>query len=57
MYLVNKEYNQLEIQYLSKESDILFSSITHANLGQFSKPVTDLESAGLEVKPMIVHTG
>ena len=37
------------VQYLSKESDILFCSITHANLGQFSKPVTDLESAGLEV--------
>ena len=37
------------IEYLSKESDILFCSITHANLGQFSKPVKDLESAGLEV--------
>ena len=32
-----------DIQYLSKESDILFCSITHANLGQFSKPGTDLE--------------
>ena len=42
-------YCHLLIQYLSKESDILFCSITHANLGQLSKPVTDLESAGLEV--------
>ena len=37
------------IQYLSKESDILFCSITHANLGQILKPGTDLESAGPEV--------
>ena len=42
-------YCHLLIQYLSKESDILFCSITHANLGQFSKPGTDLESAGPEV--------
>ena len=34
---------------LYSKTDILFCSITHANLGQFSKPVTDLESAGLEV--------
>ena len=37
------------IQYLSKESDILFCSITHANLGQFLKLGTDLESAGTKV--------
>ena len=37
------------IQYLSKESDILFCSITHANRGQILKPGTDLESAGPEV--------
>ena len=34
-----------DIQYLSKESDILFCSITHANLGQLSKPGTVLKSA------------
>ena len=33
------------IQYLSKESDILFCSITHTNLGQLSKPGTVLKSA------------
>ena len=37
------------IQYLSKESNILFCSITHANIGPFFKPGTDLESAGPEV--------
>ena len=37
------------IQYLSKESNILFCSITHANIGQILKPGTDLESAGPEV--------
>ena len=40
---------QIHIQYLSKESDILFCSITHANLGQILKPGTDLESADPEV--------
>ena len=40
---------KLLVQYLSKESDILFCSITHANLGQILKPGTDLESAGPEV--------
>ena len=44
-----EESQNLGIQYLSKESDILFCSITHANLSQFSKPGTYLESAGLEV--------
>ena len=39
----------LDVQYLSKESDILFCSITHANLGQILKPGTDLESADPEV--------
>ena len=33
------------IFYLSKESDILFCSITSTNLGQLSKPGTVLESA------------
>ena len=33
------------IQYLSKESDILFCSITPTNLGQLSKPGTVLQSA------------
>ena len=37
------------VQYLSKESDILFCSITHANLRQLSKPGKDLESAGPDV--------
>ena len=37
------------VQYLSKESDILFCSITHANLGQILKPGTDLETADPEV--------
>ena len=47
---LNKSQNKrFDIQYLSKESDILFCSITHANLGQFSKPGTDLESTGPEV--------
>ena len=32
-----------------KESDILFCSITPTNLGQFSKPGADLESASPEV--------
>ena len=35
----------VNIQYLSKESDILFCSITDANLGQLSKPGTVLEYA------------
>jgi len=39
----------LIIQYLSRESDILFCSVAHANLGQFSRPGTYLESAGPEV--------
>ena len=34
-----------DIQYLSKESDILFCSITPSNFGQLSKPGTDLKSA------------
>ena len=37
------------VQYLSKESDILFCSITPANLGQSLKPGTDLETAGPDV--------
>ena len=41
--------HQKHVQYLSKESDILFCSITHANLGQILKPGTDLESADPEV--------
>ena len=39
----------MDIQYLSKESDILFCSITPSNLGQFSNPGADLESAGPDV--------
>ena len=35
----------LVIQYWHKELDILFCSITPANLGQLSKPGTVLESA------------
>ena len=31
------------VQYLSKKFDILFCSITHANLGKFLKPGLDLE--------------
>ena len=34
------------VQYWQKELDILFCSITTTNLGQFSKPGTDLKSAG-----------
>ena len=43
------------IQYLSKESNILFCSITHANIGQFLKPGTDLESAGLRFSKHPIH--
>ena len=43
------------IQYLSKESDILFCSITHANLGQILKPGTDLESADLRFSKHPLH--
>ena len=39
----------LDIHYLSKKFDILFCSITSTNLGQFSKPGTELETAGPEV--------
>ena len=41
--------NMLIVQYLAKEFDILFCSITHANIGQFSKPGLHLKSAGPEV--------
>ena len=37
------------VQYWQKELDILFCSITTTNLGQFSKPGTDLKSAGPDV--------
>ena len=43
---LNKSQNKrFDIQYLSKESDILFCSITPTNLGQLSKPGTVLKSA------------
>ena len=38
-----------ELQYWQKEMDILFCSITPTNLGQLSKPGTDLKSAGPDV--------
>ena len=44
---------EINIQYLSKESDILFCSITHANLGQLSKPGTVLESARPELSKTV----
>ena len=47
--------NDISIQYLSKESDILFCSITHANLGQILKPGTGLESSGPEVFKIPLH--
>ena len=40
-------YGTYSIQYLSKEFDILFCSITPSNLGKFQKP--DLESVGPDV--------
>ena len=48
-WTVRALWQENDIQYLSKESDILFCSITHANLGQILKPGTDLESADPEV--------
>ena len=41
----NGTKSDVVIQYLSKESDILFCSITPTNLGQLSKPGTVLKSA------------
>ena len=37
------------VEYWHKELDILFYSITPTNLGQFSKPGTDLKSAGPDI--------
>ena len=37
------------LQYWQKELHILFCPITPSNLGQFSKPGTDLKSAGPDV--------
>ena len=51
-YMVQSSCQQINvrnIQYWQKESDILLFSITPTNLGQFSKPGTDLKSAGPEV--------
>ena len=45
-YLWFRKWN---IQYWQKELDILFCSITPTNLGQLSKPGTDLKSAGPDV--------
>ena len=43
------EFSRIWIQYWKKELHILFCSITHTNLGHFSKPGTDLKSAGPDV--------
>ena len=43
------KYTSTDIQYWHKELHILFCSITPTNLGQFSKPGTDLKCAGPDV--------